>query len=431
MASIRINPDQIIGKIKPMHGVGQPPLGGLGKAFFQHFHYLTECGAPFSRLHDVGGDFGGGVFVDIPNIFRNFDADENDPASYDFAFTDALITALVEAGVEPYYRLGITIEHQTEIRPCHTAPPADYAKWSRICEHIIAHYIDGWADGFKYRITYWEIWNEPDDPNELRSSMMWSGTAEDFYRLYDVTAKHLKAVFGDRIKVGGYGSSAFYGLMSQSPNEFHTYWAKFFYGFFDYIQNSGAPLDFFSWHSYDPPKSTIAGARRFREELDTHGYTHTESHLNEWNPHANLRGTAQHSAEVMAMMLGMQNAPVDILTFYDARLGAYTYNGLFNPMTSLPWHAYYSLAAFHHLYTLENQVALQCDTEEVYALAATKDGKTVIVIANISGKTVPLDIEGISLAGARYSVIDQPRLLSWSPAVKELAHNTVLMIEIG
>ena len=304
MASIRINPDRIIGKIKPMHGVGQPPLGGLGKAFFQHFHYLTECGAPFSRLHDVGGAYANSVFVDIPNIFRNFDADENDPASYDFAFTDALITALVEAGVEPYYRLGITIENQAEIKAYNVHPPKDFEKWARICEHVISHYIDGWADGFQYKITYWEIWNEPDDSNELRVSQMWSGTAEEFYRLYAVTAKHLKAEFGDRIKVGGYGSSGFYGLMSQNPNEFHKYWAKFFYGFFDYIQQSGAPLDFFSWHSYDPPKSTIAGTRRFRQELDSRGYTHTESHLNEWNPHAHLHGQAHIPAEYVSWTHG-------------------------------------------------------------------------------------------------------------------------------
>ena len=116
MAILKIDNTKIVGKIKPMHAVGQPPLGGQGKNFFQHFHFLTEAGIPMSRLHDVDGLYGGSRFVDIPNIFRDFDADENDPASYDFTFTDELITALKKAGVEPYYRLGITIENQAAIK---------------------------------------------------------------------------------------------------------------------------------------------------------------------------------------------------------------------------------------------------------------------------------------------------------------------------
>lgn len=29
------------------------------------------------------------------------------------------------------------------------------------------HYNDGWADGFSYNITYWEVWKEPDLGNFL------------------------------------------------------------------------------------------------------------------------------------------------------------------------------------------------------------------------------------------------------------------------
>ena len=113
MANIKIDLNKRVGKIKPMHGGGQPPIGGKGMT--EYFHYVTEAGIPFSRLHDVGGPFGGGRFVDIPNVFRNFDADENDPANYDFTFTDHLLKALVAANIEPYYRLGITIENQAYI----------------------------------------------------------------------------------------------------------------------------------------------------------------------------------------------------------------------------------------------------------------------------------------------------------------------------
>ena len=147
------------GRIKPMHAVGQPPRLGISDEFM---HYLTEAHIPYSRLHDMGGLYGGYLYVDIPNIFRDFSADENDPASYDFPFTDLLIKQMMAAGAEPIYRLGVTIENYQKIRAYRIDPPSDFGKWARICEHIIRHYNEGWADGFKYGIKYWEIWNEPD-----------------------------------------------------------------------------------------------------------------------------------------------------------------------------------------------------------------------------------------------------------------------------
>ena len=99
MAKIKLNLSESLGVMKPMHAGGQPPVISTARDTF--FHYMTEAGIPYSRLHDVGGAFGQGKYVDIHNIFRNFDADENDPESYDFAFTDLLLEQLHKAGVEP------------------------------------------------------------------------------------------------------------------------------------------------------------------------------------------------------------------------------------------------------------------------------------------------------------------------------------------
>ena len=433
MSTIKLDLTKKLGKIKPMHATGQPPIGGV--PFFKHFHHLTDIGVPYSRLHDVGGVYGGNRFVDVPNIFRDFSADENDPASYDFTFTDALLAALVEAGVEPYYRLGVTIENQAYIKSYRIDPPADYDKWARICEHIIAHYNEGWADGFHYNITYWEIWNESDDsnPNDSRVSQMWNGTAEDYYRLYDVTSKHLKNRFSN-IKIGGYASSGFYALTSPADELVKyprfPYFMDFFHGFMKYIKEHNSPIDFFSWHSYKPTETTLVWADWLHKTLTEYGYGHIETHLNEWNPCPSERGTAHHSAEVAAMMLGMQNqAGVDMLMIYDARLMAGNYAALFDQNTLLPCHAYYSLAAFNALYQLGTQTKLECNTTGVYAVAATDGKKNAILISNISGATQSLNFEGADLDGARWHVIDQPRLLSWCPPQKEIGNNTVILIE--
>ena len=66
-ASIKIFPSSKLGPVKPVNGVGQPPILGVGSDSL--FHYLTDAGIPFSRLHDTGGSFGKNLYVDIPNLF--------------------------------------------------------------------------------------------------------------------------------------------------------------------------------------------------------------------------------------------------------------------------------------------------------------------------------------------------------------------------
>ena len=427
--------DKKIGKIKPMHAVGQPPIGGAYLEYpSKHFHFLTEANIPYSRLHDVGGYFGGGRFVDIPNIFRNFDADASDPESYDFTFTDALIKGLVENGIEPYYRLGVTIENYAVIKQYNQNPPKDFNKWAEICEHIVAHYVDGWADGFNYNITYWEILNEPDSGHGFngRIAPMWWGTPEQYYELYDTTAKRLKARFGDRIKVGGYSMFGFYYLTSteeeREKTPIYKYRMDFFNNFMKYLAEHKTPLDFFSWHSYREAHDTAIHARWLANALKEYGYENTESHLTEWNVKHTTAGTAMHAANTAAMILALQKEAVDLLCLYDAKYGG-AYGPLFNPIDHSLWHTYYTLAAFGMLYKLGTEVESLSDTDGVYVVAATDGKETKIMIANVSGSSQPLEISGADLSDARWSIIDDNRRLSWSAPVREMENNTVVLIE--
>ena len=427
MASITVDLSKSIKKMKPMHGGGQPPVVSSAKP--THFHYLTEAGIPYSRLHDVGGSFGGGKYADIPNLFRNFDADENDPANYDFTFTDVLLEGLVEAGVEPYFRLGITIENAVKVKPYFVFPPKDYDKWARICEHVIRHYTEGWADGYHHKITYWEIWNEPDN------SQMWNGTAEEYYRLYHVAATHLKSKF-PHLKFGGYASCGFYAIAdggnpwSTKPPEADMHWVNYFHGFMKYIKEHNSPIDFFSWHSYAPTKNVAKMDAWLHEQLTAYGYPDLPTHLNEWDPYANELGTGHHAAEIAAMMIAMQHGYTDLCCIYDMRISNAPYCPLFNPITSKPIHGYYSLVAFNTLYQLGTQAATTCDTEALYVLAATDGNRHAMMISNLTGAWQELNIEGVDLNGTRFHIIDNERLLSWAPGnTKWLNNNSVLLIE--
>ena len=432
---ITVNQKTKLGKIKPMHAVGQPPIGGAYLEYpSKHFHFLTEANIPYSRLHDVGGYFGGGRFVDIPNIFRDFAADVNDPASYDFTFTDALIKGLFDNGIEPYYRLGVTIENFAVIKQYRQDPPKDFDKWAEICAHIVAHYIDGWADGFNYNITYWEILNEPDSGHGFngRIAPMWWGTPEQYYELYDITAKKLKERFGDRIKVGGYSMFGFYYVTATEEerlkNPIFEYRMDFFHNFMKYLVANNTPLDFFSWHSYRAADETAVHARWLANALKEYGYGDTESHLTEWNVKTETAGTGMHAANTAAMILALQKEEVDMLCLYDAKYGG-GYGPLFNPIDHTLWPTYYTLAAFGMLYKHGTEIETASDSDGVYVVAATDGETTMLMIANTSGEKKTLEIDGADLLKARWHVIDDKRYLSWTAPITEIENNTVALIE--
>ncbi len=400
--NISVDFDRVIGNVKPMHAVGQPPFVGMD---YHYIEYLKDANIPYSRLHDVGGPYGGNVYVDIPNLFRDFDADENLPESYDFVFTDYLIKAMMENACEPIFRLGVTIENYANIKAYRVHPPKDFAKWARICEHVIRHYTEGWADGFTYSIRYWEIWNEPECFNPSRNPM-WQGTHEQFYEMYTVAAKHLKACFGDKIKIGAYGATGFWGIFSdyekygipkhlkqddefleraRSPHAQNL--LNFFFKFLTYIKEHNAPLEFFSWHSYLNVDNTKAMSAFVHRMLAEYGYGHAETHINEWNNgRKDLRGTSIPCAKAAAFMCAMQDSDEDMLCYYDARIGSSIYGGMFNPITYEPFCTYYSFYGFGEMYRLGKQVACHVDGEGVYAMAATDGSARGMMIANISGE---------------------------------------------
>ncbi|MBR6735872.1 MAG: hypothetical protein IKL92_03260 [Oscillospiraceae bacterium] len=416
--------------VKPMHAVGQPPLLGARDTLF---HYLTEAGIPYSRLHDVGGMFGVDVFVDIPNIFRDFDADVTDPKSYDFTFTDNLIKQLIDAGCIPFYRLGVTIENYMELKAYRIHPPKDPYKWARICEHIIKHYNEGWADGFCYGLEYWEIWNEPENRRpETNGNQMWTGTMEEFFELYDITAKHLKSVFGDTIKVGGYGSCGFYAGIDDPelkgyPNYAtgNEYRVEFAHRFLEYVQRSGAPLEFFSWHSYHSVEDTVKYEKYCRRLLEKYGFENVPDMLNEWNVYHTVknRSTPDAAAHTLAMMLAMQKEQVYMLNYYDARIGRSPYGGMFNPDTYAPYLTYYAFMAFNELYKLKNEVFTESDDKDVYVGGASGGKRKCLLIANTSeeDKVIDLELRGVDPSDCEIVMLSD--VYSYSPTGKTLKDN--------
>ena len=410
--------------IKPLHGINNSPLS-LNKPIPE----LTEAGIPFVRLHDTGGAYGGSVYVDIPNIFPDFDADENDPANYHFEFTDAYIKQLVASGCQVFYRLGITIENNYRIRALRTAPPKDFAKWARICEKVIRHYNEGWANGFKYGIKYWEIWNEPENPP------MWSGTREQFFELYKVASTYLKKQFPD-LSFGGYASCGFYAL-NYPENKTYAMFMQWANEFVAFCAKEKLPLDFFSYHRYyDDPEKIIVEAEYARNLLDKHGFNKTECIFNEWNftnwlgdQYVDMR-TELGASMVAHMLILLQRLPVDKAMYYQATPNS-GYGGWYEFPSKKLTRTYYAFKSFNSLYKLGREVSCTISGKGIIGFAAAKDSAAAVMLAN-SGKEpvrVSLDLLNIPGQGKRYQA-DKKHCFELLPYEKEFvmpAHSFVLL----
>ena len=347
--------------------------------FRSNFADYKAARIPYSRNHDsaVCGIYGGPYSHDISYIFPDFDADPFDPASYDFACTDESILVCLDAGTETFFRLGQTIEHQ--IKKHSTLPPKDFKKWAVICEHIIRHYNEGWAAGYKLNIRYWEIWNEADlDPDDSTNKRTWGGTKAQFFDLYEITAKHLKENFPD-LKIGGPALA------------YNEDWAD---DFLCEMKKRDVRIDFFSWHIYcTEPSDMIQKSQRIRAMLNKHGYEKTESILNEWNYVKGWTDEYVYSLKTIhgikgasfltACMCESQHSPTDMLMYYDTRPSVF--NGVFDFYTYEKLKSYYALYWYGMFYDCEKEIPASNKIENIFSLCGVeRNGKATILLTYYS-----------------------------------------------
>ncbi|MBQ8510096.1 MAG: hypothetical protein IJ493_09350 [Clostridia bacterium] len=394
MNQINIDFSTITGKIKPMHSVNNGPAGSRVRGI-SNFDAYKAANIPFARNHDASfySGYGGEHTVDVHRIFKRFELDENDPASYAFEATDGYIASIVGAGTKVFYRLGASIEHGYKYG---TYPPADFAKWARICEHIIRHYNEGWANGFHYGIEYWEIWNEPDCRNRDGSNPCWQGTDEQFVEFFCTAVAHLKSCFPN-LKIGG---PAFCSAWNDNYNDL----------LFSEMKKRGLPLDFFSFHGYakEPQPYADAGFKA-RAVMDKYGYTDTELILNEWNyvrswvgesyTYSRVQSKLQKGASfIVGSMITAQHSPLDHFMYYDARPGMWC--GLFDTDTLKPLKGYYAFPMFDTLYKLGSEVSSQSDDSTLYTLAAMGTDRAAVLLTYYTDDDCAPDKQvKISLAG--------------------------------
>ena len=384
MTLITVDFNKRLGDFKPMNAVNNGPLPYTKDQTWTNYPDYKNLRFPYARTHDASfcSRYGGEHTVDVNFIFPHFDADVNDPNSYDFQLTDEYLKTMQDAGTEPFFRLGSKIEHWS--KKYNTLPPKDFQKWAKICEHIIAHYTEGWANGYRWKITYWEIWNEPDmrgdnEPPERKPT--WGGTQAQFFDFYRTAACYLKNRFPD-LKIGG---PAVANMFTSRLFGMATIVKPWIDDFLKFVSENNVPLDFFSWHSYTGDVRWITeGAKQARKYLDKYGLTETESILNEWNYLYDWHGDGfietiqgiigiRGAAFSAAVMCSCQDAPVDMLMYYDAQ--PCVFNGLFDYYTLKPLKGYYPFYMFAELTETGNRVEASSSDKDVYVLAASSGEK--------------------------------------------------------
>ena len=87
------------------------------------------------------------------------------------------------------------------------------------------------------------------------------------------------------------------------------------------------------------------------------------------------------------------------------------------------------MVAFNTLYKIGMQVESKCDTEDIYVLAASDGKRNAMMISNLTSDIQELNIDGVDLSDARFHIIDQERLLSWTSDVSRIDPNAVVLIE--
>lgn len=440
MSNVKVDFNSTIGKIRPMNAVNNGPCVAGKDQTRGNQDLFKYAQFPYARVHDAAfhSGYGGEHTIDVHAIFPSFDADVNDEASYDFACTDHYIKQIFEYGSVPFYRLGSKIEHG--VKKYGTIMPKSFQKWAEICEHIIMHYTQGWANGFNYNIEYWEIWNEPDlDPDDSTNKRCWSGTEIEFAEFYTVAAKHLKSRF-PHLKIGGPASAGDEAWMKR---------------FLDRIKPLDTPLDFLSWHWYwTEPSDVLIKSQRIRKLIDDAGYEGAESILNEWNyvrcwtkefvysleQVIGIKGAAFASA----CMIHCQNGgAVDMMMYYDARPTGF--NGLFDMYTYKPLKGFFAFLTYAKLARLQNHVLTESDDCDVYALASRNGDKGAIIVTyyaendNLGTKRVEISSCGLDLSGATVYLIDADNTMTPYPAelfIRDgafsitMLRNTIAYIEI-
>jgi xylan 1,4-beta-xylosidase len=171
------------------------------------------------------------IFHDEVGVYGE---DSSGAPAYNFSYVDQIYDGLLQNGVRPFVELSFMprklaaqpTQHPFWYAPI-VSPPASYERWDDLISHFAQHLIERYGID-EVSQWYFEVWNEP-------NLDFWAGDPKEqtYDRLYDVTARSLKAV-NSRLRVGG-------------PATAQAAWVD---RFIRHCVENHVPVDFVSTHVY-------------------------------------------------------------------------------------------------------------------------------------------------------------------------------------
>lgn len=203
-----------------------------------------ECGFKYIRMH--------GLLTDDMGVYKE---DMKGNPEYNFQYIDVLYDYILSIGMKPFVELGFMPSALASGSQTifwwrgNITPPKDYNKWKDLISSLTRHFTDRYG-AEEVKTWYFEVWNEPN------LSGFWSGTQEEYFKLYKYSVNAIKGV-NYEYKVGG-------------PATAGAAWVPEMISF---CSQNELPLDFISTHSYGVKQGY----------LDEFGSTGTILDKNEWS----------------------------------------------------------------------------------------------------------------------------------------------------
>lgn len=196
---------------------------GLRADWQQQLAYVKkECDFTYIRMH--------GLLTDDMGVYRE---DKNGTPEYNYQYIDVLFDYLQSIGMKPFVELGFMPSALASGSKTifwwkgNVTPPKDYNKWEELIRNLTLHFTERYGVD-EVKTWYFEVWNEPN----LKDGF-WTGTQQDYFKLYLYSAKAIKSV-NKEYRVGGPATAG----------------AEWVPEMIDFCSKNNVPLDFISTHTY-------------------------------------------------------------------------------------------------------------------------------------------------------------------------------------
>lgn len=338
--------------------------------------------------------------------------DEQDQLLYSFHNIDQIYDFLRSIDMRPLVELGfmpstLSSGSQTTFHyNANITPPADYAKWAALISKLASHWIDRY--GVK-EVSLWpiEVWNEPN------LSSFWTGSQQDYFRLFETTWKALKHVH-PKLTVGG-------------PVTAQNAWID---AFIEYCEKAGVPPDFISTHTYPTDARGSPGddtehalsksalgllrqrAKKVRKQVGRRPLYYTEWCTSS-NPRDELHDDSYAAAYITQAMLNMGDL-VDAYSYWtfsdifeENYFPSKPFQGGFGLMTihGIPKPAYRAFQILHNLGREKLPVKGSHETVQVWVVRG--EGTITAVIVNLA-----LPLHAINVQNVNIELFDLPPVAS-------------------